>query len=325
MIGEVTDTGHMVLEFERRGRVRHPARPARRRSAAATSGPTRSRKRREPLTDIPESTDIAADLLKLMASPNLASRRWVWEQYDQSGRRRHGPAPGRRRCGGARARLEEGAGDHHRLHAALLLRRPGRRREAGGRRGLSQPLRGRRQAARDHQLPQFRQPAAARDHGPVRRLRRRHGRSLPRARLPGRERQRRASTTRPRTRTASSLAILPTPAIGGVGLLDDWQKSRRRSAFKAEGEASRSDRPHERAMSANRCGSRSATAGAKARRRRSISPSSGGPANSSASSLPTASSPPSMTVPMAAPLVAIAEMALAGNHRYAHDGRARDR
>jgi phosphoribosylformylglycinamidine synthase II len=35
-----------------------------------------------PLTDIPESADIAADLLKLMASPDLASRRWVWEQYD---------------------------------------------------------------------------------------------------------------------------------------------------------------------------------------------------------------------------------------------------
>jgi phosphoribosylformylglycinamidine synthase len=38
----------------------------------------------EPLTDIPQSTDIAADLLRLMASPALASRRWVWEQYDQS-------------------------------------------------------------------------------------------------------------------------------------------------------------------------------------------------------------------------------------------------
>ena len=35
-----------------------------------------------PLTDIPESTDIAADLLKLMASPAIASRRWIWEQYD---------------------------------------------------------------------------------------------------------------------------------------------------------------------------------------------------------------------------------------------------
>ncbi|MDQ3144465.1 MAG: AIR synthase related protein, partial [Pseudomonadota bacterium] len=35
-----------------------------------------------PLGDIPESTDIAADLLKLMASPAIASRRWIWEQYD---------------------------------------------------------------------------------------------------------------------------------------------------------------------------------------------------------------------------------------------------
>ena len=190
VIGEVTDTGHMVLEFERRGRRRHPARPARRRGAAATSGPTRSRKPPEPLTDIPESTDIAADLLKLMASPNLASRRWMWEQYDQSV-----GADTVQRPGGDAAvvrvhGIEEGAGDHHRLHAALLLRRPVRGREAGGRRGLSQPLRGRREAAGDHQLPQLRQPAAARDHGPVRRLRRRHGRSLPRARLPGRERQR---------------------------------------------------------------------------------------------------------------------------------------
>ena len=35
-----------------------------------------------PLGDMPESTDIGADLLKLMACPDLASRRWIWEQYD---------------------------------------------------------------------------------------------------------------------------------------------------------------------------------------------------------------------------------------------------
>ncbi len=35
-----------------------------------------------PLGDIPESTDIGTDLLKLMACPDLASRRWIWEQYD---------------------------------------------------------------------------------------------------------------------------------------------------------------------------------------------------------------------------------------------------
>ena len=82
VIGEVTDTGHMVLEFERRDR-RATSRSARwPTKRPATSGPTPIPKAPEPLTDIPESTDIAADLLKLMASPNLASRRWIWEQYD---------------------------------------------------------------------------------------------------------------------------------------------------------------------------------------------------------------------------------------------------
>jgi phosphoribosylformylglycinamidine synthase len=36
----------------------------------------------KPLGEMPESTDIGADLLKLMACPDLASRRWIWEQYD---------------------------------------------------------------------------------------------------------------------------------------------------------------------------------------------------------------------------------------------------
>ncbi len=38
--------------------------------------------KRAALTDVPESTDIAADLLRLMGSPEIASRRWIWEQYD---------------------------------------------------------------------------------------------------------------------------------------------------------------------------------------------------------------------------------------------------
>ena len=54
-----------------------------------------------------------------------------------------------------------GAGAHHRLHAALLLRRPAAGRHAGGGRGLAQPGRGRRPAAGDHQLPELRQPRAA--------------------------------------------------------------------------------------------------------------------------------------------------------------------
>ena len=83
VIGEVTDTGHMVLEFNGEVVCDIPLGPLAD-EAPCYERPYAIPKPPEPLTDIPESTDIAADLLKLMASPNLASRRWVWEQYDQS-------------------------------------------------------------------------------------------------------------------------------------------------------------------------------------------------------------------------------------------------
>jgi phosphoribosylformylglycinamidine synthase len=89
VIGEVTDTGHMVLEFNGEVVCDIPLGPL------ADDAPEYDRPHMsldeykvwaqvKPLDDVPESTDIAGDLLKLMASPNLASRRWVWEQYDQS-------------------------------------------------------------------------------------------------------------------------------------------------------------------------------------------------------------------------------------------------
>ena len=83
VIGEVTDTGRMELMRNGETVADIPLDPL------ADEAPLYERpyaipKAPESLTDIPESTDIAADLLKLMASPNLSSRRWVWEQYDQS-------------------------------------------------------------------------------------------------------------------------------------------------------------------------------------------------------------------------------------------------
>jgi len=83
VIGEVTDTGRMELVWNGETVADIPLGPL------ADEAPLYERpyaipKAAEPLTDIPESTDIAADLLKLMGSPALASRRWVWEQYDQS-------------------------------------------------------------------------------------------------------------------------------------------------------------------------------------------------------------------------------------------------
>src|SRR3546814_8587636 len=35
-----------------------------------------------PLTNVPETQDVAADLKVLMGTPDIASRRWIWEQYD---------------------------------------------------------------------------------------------------------------------------------------------------------------------------------------------------------------------------------------------------
>ncbi|HUE80349.1 MAG TPA: phosphoribosylformylglycinamidine synthase subunit PurL, partial [Sphingomicrobium sp.] len=83
VIGEVTNTERMELVWNGETVADIPLGPL------ADEAPLYERpyaipKAPEPLTDVPESTDIAADLLKLMGSPALASRRWVWEQYDQS-------------------------------------------------------------------------------------------------------------------------------------------------------------------------------------------------------------------------------------------------
>lgn len=89
VIGEVTDTGHMVLEFDGEVVCDIPLGPLAD-EAPCYERPYISQDEYKvwagikPLGDIPESTDVAADLLKLMASPNVASRRWIWQQYDQS-------------------------------------------------------------------------------------------------------------------------------------------------------------------------------------------------------------------------------------------------
>jgi phosphoribosylformylglycinamidine synthase subunit PurL len=87
VIGEVTDTGHMILEWNGEVVCDIPLGPL------AEDAPKYDRPRAtkeeyaawanvQPLGDIPESTDIGADLLKLMACPDLASRAWIWQQYD---------------------------------------------------------------------------------------------------------------------------------------------------------------------------------------------------------------------------------------------------
>ncbi|HEX8669632.1 MAG TPA: phosphoribosylformylglycinamidine synthase subunit PurL [Allosphingosinicella sp.] len=81
VIGRVTDTGRLVLTWNGEVAADIPLAPLAD-DAPCYDRPWVPTPKREPLAGIPESTDIAADLLKLMASPDLASRRWIWEQYD---------------------------------------------------------------------------------------------------------------------------------------------------------------------------------------------------------------------------------------------------
>ncbi len=87
VIGEVTDTGHMVLEWNGEVVCDIPLGPLAA-DAPLYDRPYLSKEEYKawaqvkPLGDVPQSTDIGADLLKLMATPSLASKRWIYEQYD---------------------------------------------------------------------------------------------------------------------------------------------------------------------------------------------------------------------------------------------------
>ena len=83
VIGTVTDTGRMELTWNGETVADIPLRPLAD-EAPCYERPYAIPKPPGPLTNIPDSKDPAADLLKLIGSPNLASRRWVWEQYDQT-------------------------------------------------------------------------------------------------------------------------------------------------------------------------------------------------------------------------------------------------
>ncbi|MBV9843252.1 MAG: phosphoribosylformylglycinamidine synthase subunit PurL [Sphingomonadaceae bacterium] len=87
VIGHVTDTGRMILKWNGETVCDIPLGPLAD-EAPLYERPFISRDeytawaKVEPLGDIDLKTDVAADLLKLMASPDLASRRWIWEQFD---------------------------------------------------------------------------------------------------------------------------------------------------------------------------------------------------------------------------------------------------
>ena len=87
VIGKVTDTGHMVLTWKGEVVCDIPLGPLAEDAPlydrpAASKEDYKAWAKVQPLDDVPASHDIGADLLKLMASPDLASRAWIWQQYD---------------------------------------------------------------------------------------------------------------------------------------------------------------------------------------------------------------------------------------------------
>lgn len=87
VIGHVTDTGRMVLVHKGETVCDIPLAPLAD-DAPLYDRPSLSREdykawaKVEPLGDLPQSASVGADLLTLMGSPDIASRRWIWEQYD---------------------------------------------------------------------------------------------------------------------------------------------------------------------------------------------------------------------------------------------------
>src|SRR4051794_28063819 len=223
VIGEVTDTGHMMLEFNGEIVCDIPLGPLAD-DAPCYERPYAIPKAPPPLTDIPESTDIAADLLKLMGSPALASRRWVWEQYDQSD-----GADTVQRPGGDAAVVRV-----HGSKKALAITT-----DCTPRYCYADPVEGGKQAVAEAyrnvcavgakplaitnclnfgnpQRPEIMGQFVGCIEGIAEACR-----ALDFPVVSGNV----SLYNETKGDDGSSLAILPTPAIGGVGLLDNWQKS----------------------------------------------------------------------------------------------------
>src|SRR5437870_1720156 len=233
VIGGVTDTGRMELIWNGETVADIPLDPL------ADEAPLYERpyaipKAPGPLTDIPESTDIAADLLKLMASPALASRRWVWEQYDQSV-----GADTVQRPGGDAAVVRV-----HGSKKALAITT-----DCTPRYCYADPVEGGKQAVAEAyrnlcavgakplaitnclnfgnpQRPEIMGQFVGCIEGIAEACR-----ALDFPVVSGNV----SLYNETKADDGTSLAILPTPAIGGVGLLEDWEKSAT-IGFKAEGE-----------------------------------------------------------------------------------------
>ncbi len=233
VIGEVTDTGHMVLTFKGEVVCDIPLGPLAE-DAPLYDRPHVPTPKPAPLANVPESADLAADLLKLIGCPDLASRRWIWEQYDSQ-------------VGGDTVQKSGGDAAVVRLHGtqkALAMST-----DCSPRYCFADPYEGGKQAVAETyrnisavgatplaitNCLNFANPQRPEIMGQIVGCLEGMGdacRALDYPIVSGN-----VSLYNESKATGGGSAILPTPAIGGVGLMADWSKSAT-IAFKAEGDA----------------------------------------------------------------------------------------
>ena len=240
VIGEVTDTGRMVLEFDGAVVCDIPLGPL------ADEAPLYDRPHLsldeykawagvKPLGELPESRDIAADLLKLMGSGDLASRRWVWEQYDQKVGADTVQPPG----GDAAVVRVHGTGKALAITTDCTPRYCSADPYEGGKQAIAETWRNlcavgaRPLAATDcmnfgnPQRPEIMGQFVGCIEGMAEACR-----ALDFPIVSGNV----SLYNETKAEDGTSRAILPTPAIGGVGLIEEWTRAAT-IGFKSEGEA----------------------------------------------------------------------------------------
>ena len=234
VIGRVTDTGRLVLKWNGETAADIPLAPLAD-DAPCYERPWVPTPKREPLTDVPESEDVAADLLKLMASPDLASRRWIWEQYDYG----VGADTVQRPGGDAAVVRVHGTSKALAITTDVTPRYCYADPVEGGKQAIAEAWRNlcavgaRPLAATDcmnfgnPQRPEIMGQFVGCIEGMAEACR-----ALDFPIVSGNV----SLYNETKNEDGTGSAILPTPAIGGVGLLKDWRKSAT-IAFKARGEA----------------------------------------------------------------------------------------
>ena len=177
MIGELTDTNRMQVSHEGREIADMPLKPL----ADGAPEYDRPHVKTPPApasSDITHKVPVDAALKQLMNSSEIASRRWIWEQYDSMvmGDTISGP--------GGDAALVRVHGSRKALAISTdvtpryCLADPVTGGCAGGCRDMAQHYRHWRKTACDYQLLEFRKSGKAGNYGSICRLLGRHGRGL---------------------------------------------------------------------------------------------------------------------------------------------------